>query len=795
MVRELKPNQLRRVVATKSVNWQQLRKEYPLKPLIGQERALKALEFGIGNKSGGFNIYVSGYPGSGKLKAVNHFLEEKAEFEFSPGDWCYVNNFKDSYYPKKLSLPQGGGEIFKNEIRKLIEEVQNALIKAFESKEYEDKRQDIITEFQQKEIELFRDIHKKAKANNFTIRRTPIELIAIPIDENGAPIVDEKFRQLDKKQQKDILKKQDNIKEELISLVRKNRDLERASNTSLLRLEKNVALYAIESLLDELQEKYKDFYEVLNFLEDVKNDIIENLSDFLNVPIPQGTFSNKQDFRFAKYAVNVITDNSNLKGSPIIMELNPTYNNLFGKVEHESDMGNLITDFTLIRGGSLHKANGGYLIIPLKELLLNYFSWDSLKRALNNNEVIIEDANERFGFLSAKSLKPDPIPLNVQIILIGSPKWYYLLYELDEDFKELFKVKAEFDTTMDYSLQNINDFAVVIYKIERENEFLPLTDNAMASVIEQASRMAQDQKKISIKFGEISNIVHEANHYAQLDSKKEITSEHILKAVEAKYFRSNLIQEKINEMIRRKKLMISLTDSKIGQINGISIIDLGDISFGRPNKITANVASGKEGLVDIEREAKLAGPIHTKGVLILLGYLAEKYAQNKPISLVASLVFEQSYSEIEGDSASSAELYAILSSLAQLPIKQGIAVTGAVNQKGELQPVGAINEKIEGFFEVCIQSGLSGEQGVIIPKSNIENLMLKQKVVQTIKDGKFHIWAISTIDEGLGILTGCPAGKRLKDGSFTKKSVHYLVDRRIEELNKIIKQNVNPKKD
>ncbi len=793
MVQELKPNQLRRVVATTSVNWNQLKKEYPLKPLIGQERALKALEFGIGNKSGGFNIYVSGYPGSGKLKAVNHFLEEKAKFESSPGDWCYVNNFKDSYYPKKLSLPKGGSEIFKNEIKIFIEEVRNAMIKAFESKEYEDKRQDIITESQEKEIELFRDIHKKAKANNFTIKRTPIEIIAIPVDESGAPIADEKFRQLNKKQQKDILKKQDKLKEELISLLRKNRDLERVSNTSLLKLEENVTLYAIESLLEELQEKYKDFNDILSFLEEVKNDITENLNYFLNGSIPQGTSSNSRDFRFVKYAVNVITDNSKLKGSPIIMELNPTYNNLFGKVEHESDMGSLITNFTLIRGGSLHKANGGYLIIPLKELLLNYFSWDSLKRALKNNEIIIEDPNERFGFLSAKSLKPDPIPLNVQIILIGSPRWYYLLYELDEDFKELFKVKAEFNTTMDYSLQNIHDFAVVINKIERENDFLPLSDNAMVSVIEQASRMAEDQNKISIKFGEISNILHEANHYAQLDYKDEITSEHITKAVDAKYFRSNLIQEKINEMIKRKKLMITLTDSKIGQINGISIIDLGDISFGRPNKITASVASGKEGLIDIEREAKLAGPIHTKGVLILLGFLAEKYAQNKPISLFASLVFEQSYSEIEGDSASSAELFAILSSLAQLPIKQGIAVTGAVNQKGELQPVGAINEKIEGFFEVCNQAGLTGDQGVIIPKSNIENLMLKPKVVQAIKAGKFHIWGISTIDQGIELLTGHPAGKRLKDGTFTKKSVHYLVDCRIDELNKNIKPNANTK--
>jgi lon-related putative ATP-dependent protease len=786
MVQELNPDKLRRVVITTAINWKQIREKHRLKPLIGQKRALEAFEFGIGNKSGGFNIYVSGYPGSGKLRAVNHFLEEKAEFETSPGDLCYVNNFKDPYYPKKLNLPQGGAEIFKNEIRKLIEEVQKALIKAFESKEYADKRQYIIDEFKQKDIDLFKVIYKKASSSNFAIRRTPIEIIVLPTDERGSPISDKNFQKFSKKKREEIIKKQDEFLEELNSLLRKKRNLERASNTSLIELEENVALYAIESILEELSEKYREYIDVHDYLEDIRNDIIENLNDFLMVSNAKGRNSAEQDQKFKKYEVNVITNNANLKGAPIIMELNPTYNNLFGKVEHESDMGTLSTNFTLIRGGSLHAANGGYLIIPLKELILNYFSWDSLKRALNNNEIIIEDAGDRIGFLSTKSLKPDPIPLNVQIILIGSPRLYYLLYEWDEDFKELFKVKAEFDTSMGYSLKNVKDFAAVVYKIEKENKLLPLNDVAIASVIEQAIRMAQNRNKISIKFGEVSNILHEAHHYAKLETKNKITSDHIKKAIDAKYFRSNLIQEKINEMIMQKKLMISLTGSKIGQINGISVIDLGDILFGRPNKITVSVASGKEGLVDIEREVKLGGPIHTKGVLILLGFLIEKYAQNKPMSLFASLVFEQSYSEIEGDSASSAELYAILSSLSQLPIKQGIAVTGSVNQKGEIQPVGAINEKVEGFFEVCRQVGLNGKQGVIIPKSNVDNLMLKQEVVEAVNEDKFHVWAITNIDQGIEILTGCSAGNLLKDGSFTKKSVHYLVDRRIDKLNKNI---------
>ena len=787
MINEVSYKELKRSLDISVIDWNDSEIDPPSRPLIGQDRALKALEFGIGNKNGGFNIYVSGYPGSGKLKAVNHFLEEKAKTEPSPGDWCYVNNFKDSYCPKKLALPKGGAAIFKDEINKLIEEVQQVLIRAFESKEYADKRQEILTEFQQKEAELFKNLYRKANEKNFVIRRTPIEILVIPVDAEGNPLSKNKFRQLSESKRQKLLDIQTELHNELIDLLKENRDLERARHTSLMELEERVALYAIETLLEELREKYKDFKDVLSYLDDVKTDILQNLIDIvesqtggMQVSGPDGNSN------FKKYAVNVITNNSKLEGAPIIMELNPTYNNLFGKVEHESYMGTLVTNFTLIRGGALHKANGGYLILPLKELLLNYFSWDSLKRALNNNEIVIEDPGERLGFFSAKSLKPDPIPLNVQIILIGSPIWYYLLYEYDEEFKELFKVKAEFDTTMDYTPQNVKDFAAVTYKILKGNDLLPLEHEAMAKIIEQAARMAGDQKKLSLKFREIRDILHEADHYVRLDAAEKISAAHISKAIESRYFRSNLIQEKINEMIKRKILMIPVSDTSVGQINGLSVIDLGDIRFGKPNKITVSIASGKSGIVDIEREAKLGGKIHTKGVLILQGYLLDKYAQNKPMSLSASLVFEQSYSEIEGDSASSAELYAILSSLSGISIKQGIAVTGSVNQKGEIQPVGAINEKIEGYFEVCKQAKLTGEQGVIIPKANLENLMLKDEVVHAVKDGLFHIWATADIDEGIEILTGKSAGKRLKSGAFTKNSIHALVDNRIETLNKNI---------
>lgn len=784
MIRKLAPRDLRREMPVEQINWKQIKKREPSKPLIGQERALKALEFGIGNKRGGFNIYVSGYPGSGKSKAVNHFLEEKAKLEITPGDWCYVNNFQDAFYPKKLKLPHGGGQTFKTEIQQLILELQKMLINAFESKEYHDKKEEIIEEFRQKEKELFQQIHNKAKENNFTVTRTPIEILVIPTDVKGAPMSDEKFNQLTKKERNQILEKQSELKDELFHLIQKNREVERESNKSLFELDESIASYAIDTLLQELQEKYKDFEDVLEHLSEIKKDLISNLHDFLKASLQREGPGFKQDNRFQKYEVNVITDNTDhLSGAPIVLELNPTLNNLFGKLEHESYMGTLITNFTLIRGGSLHKANGGYLIIPLKDLLFSYFSWDSLKRALKNNEIIIEDAREQLGIISAKSLKPEPIPLDIQVILIGSPRWYYLLYELDEDFKELFKVKAEFDTSMDYSLKNIEDFAGVTYKIQKENDLCPINDRAMCRLIEHASRMAEDREKISIKFREIRDVLHEADHYTRMDRKKEIDAQHVDQAIEARYFRSNLIQEKINELIRRGRLMIDLREEKVGQINGISILDLGDISFGKPNKITASIASGKVGLIDIEREAKLSGPIHTKGTLILQGYLLEKYGQDKPVSLYASLVFEQSYSEIDGDSASCAELFALLSSLADLPIQQGIAVTGSINQKGELQPVGAINQKIEGFFEVCKQGGLDGSQGIIIPKPNLDNLMLKKEVVNAVEQGLFTIWAIELVDEGLEIITGLTAGIRLKGGSFSKNSVHYRVDERIRQLN------------
>ncbi|UCC66429.1 MAG: AAA family ATPase, partial [Deltaproteobacteria bacterium] len=573
---------------------------------------------------------------------------------------------------------------------------------------------------------------------------------------------------------------------------RQVRGFEKLINEVLQKLDREVALYVLGPLIEDLKEKYQDLDEVVAYLDEVWNDILENLSQFrpqpqeqpsTPFPMPEG-----KELLFRKYEVDVLVDNSDLRGAPVIIELNPTYNNLFGRIEKEAQFGALVTDFTMIREGSLHRANGGYLVLPVEEVLRNLFSWESLKRALRNREIAIEEAGERLGFLATKSLRPEPVPLDAKVILIGTPWLYHLLYAWDEDFNELFKVKADFDTRMDRTEENIRDYVSFVCTVSEQENLKHLDSSALARLVEHGSRLAEDQEKLSTRFGEISDVIREASYYATQEDSPYVTGAHVQKAIDERFYRSNLLQERIREMIERGTLMIDVDGEKVGQVNGLSVIDLGDISFGRPNRITASIGLGREGLIDIEREAKLGGPIHTKGVMILSGCLAEKYAQDKPLSLSSRLVFEQSYSGVEGDSASSTELYAILSSLSGLPIKQGIAVTGSVNQKGEVQAIGGVNEKIEGFFEVCKVKGLTRGNGVIIPASNVTNLMLKEEVVEAVRQGKFHLWAVKDIDEGIEILTGVKAGQRQKDGAFEEGTVNYLVDERLRELSEALKE-------
>ncbi|MBU7029753.1 MAG: AAA family ATPase [Theionarchaea archaeon] len=761
----------------------------PLEGIIGQERAVKALKFGLDIKESGFNIYVAGHPGTGRETAVKGFLEEVAKKKPVPADWCYVTNFQNSYEPKAIKLDPGQGKMFQKDVKEFITEGRRELPQVFESEDYAAKRDETVQKIEEERKNLFAQLDKKVQEEGFVLQRTPVGVFLAPVKE-GRPLNEQEFMALDPQKREEIQKKREALNADLKSAMRQLRSLEAKITEEVNKLNREVALYAIGHLIADLKEKYEKSDEVVAYLEEVQNDILDNIQQFVTEPqVPPGPFpaSWMKEFPFKKYEVNLIVDNADEKGSPVVMERNPTYYNVFGKIEKEAQFGVLTTDFTMIHSGSLHKANGGYLVLPVEELLRDIISWESLKRALRNGCIDIEEAGTRLGYITTKGLKPQPIPLDVKVVLIGNPMLYQMLYTLDKDFKELYKVKVDFDTVMERIEENVQKYAAFICTLCQKEELNHLDASAVAKVVEYSSRLADHQDRLSTRFADVADIIREANFYASEENSEYVTGEHVKKAIEEKLYRSSLFQEKVQEMIEKGLILIDTEGSRVGQVNGLSVMSLGDFSFGRPSRVTASVGMGREGIVDIEREAKLGGNIHTKGVMILSGYLAGKYAQNKPLSLSCRLVFEQSYGGVEGDSASSTELYAILSSLSGFPVNQSIAVTGSVNQRGEVQAIGGVNEKIEGFFEVCKAHGLTGQQGVIIPESNVQNLMLKEEVVEAVKAGKFHVYPVKTIDEGIEILTGVKAGTR-QNGTFEEGTVNYRVDKRLKEMAENLKE-------
>jgi lon-related putative ATP-dependent protease len=775
MVNELSAGQIRKVCDASFMRCETTEGLVPLREIIGQERAVRALKFGIGIRERGFNIYVAGFPGTGRTTAVKNFVEEIARNEPAPPDWCYVNNFSNQYEPKATRLPSGKGKAFRDDVKNLIENIRTALPKAFESDDYTTKREATIRVLESQRKELIDQLNAKAQEAGFVIQSTPVGLLLIPVIK-GKPISEEELITLPQKTKDAIQEKRERLESELRSTMRQFFDMEQKIHEELKKLNRDVALYAIGHLVDDLLEKYKDTPEVTAYLRDVQNDILDNQVPFVKRGEPQQQLPFPvpwmKEEPFKKYEVNVIVDNSNVKGAPVVMESNPTHQNLFGRTEKEAQFGALVTDFTMIRGGSLHRANGGYLIVPVEELLRNPFSYDGLKRALRNGNILIEELEERYGFISTKSLKPQPIPLNAKVILIGDPYLYQQLFVLDMEFNELFKVKAEFDTTMARTEENVQQYAAFVCTLCQKENLKHLDGSGLAKLVEYSSRLAEDQQKLSTRFAEVADVVREANFYATQEKSNLVTGNQVKKAIEERIYRSKLIQEKIQEMIKRGVILIDTDAEKVGQVNGLAVMGLGDFAFGNPSRVTASIGLGREGVIDIEREAKMGGPIHTKGVLILSGYLNEKYARDKPLSLSARLVFEQNYEGVEGDSASSTELYAILSALSGLPIKQNLAVTGSVNQKGEVQAIGGVNEKIEGFFEVCKAKGFTGKQGVMIPASNVQ----------------IHIYSVGSIDEGIEVLTGTRAGERRQDGTFEDGTVNYKVDKQLKGMAEKLKE-------
>ena len=792
MASELSAEKLRRECATNLMHCETTQGLTPLKEIIGQERAVRALKFGLGIKDRGFNIYAAGFPGTGRTTAVKNFLEELARTKPVPYDWCYVNNFHNQYEPKAMKLPAGKGRHLRDDMATFLNEAQRSLPKAFESEDYGTRRAATIRAVEEERQKLIAQLTKQAQEQGFILQASPVGWLMIPVIK-GKPVNDQEFIALDPKIRDGIEKKREQLTDQFTSAMRHLRELEGKADEALKKLNRDVALFAIGHMVADLKEEYKDFPEAITYIDEVQTDMLNSLPHFMKESAeesPQLPFPARwmRETPFKKYEVNVVVDNSNVSGAPVVTEFNPTYQHLFGRVEKEAQFGALITDFTMIRGGSLHKANGGYLILPVEELLRNPFSYEGLKRALKNEHIVIEEAEETLGFIATKTLKPEPIPLNVKVILIGDPYLYQQLYSLDTEFNQLFKVKADFDTTMERTEENMLHYAAFVCALCQKESLKHVDGSGLAKLIEHSSRLAEDQQKLSTRFSEVADTIREASFYASQENSEFVTGTHVKRAIEEKVYRSKLIQEKIEEMMERGILLIDTETASVGQVNGLSVIDLGDFEFGTPSRVTASVGIGREGVIDIEREAKTGGPIHTKGVLILSGYLNEKYAQDKPLSLSARLVFEQNYEGVEGDSASSTELYAILSALSQLPIKQNLAVTGSVNQKGEVQAIGGVNEKIEGFFEVCKAKGFTGKQGVMIPESNVQNLMLKEEIVDAVKEGKFRIISVRTIDEGIEVLTGVKAGERQKEGTFDEGTVNYRVDKRLRQMAEKLKE-------
>ena len=762
----------------------------PLEGIIGQERAVKSMEFGLKMKSHGYNVFMTGVSGTGKFNYAQSYIKAVAKNEPTPEDCCYVYNFENASQPKALSFPPGQGKIFCEDMEELIEDLKIEIPKAFEGEGYEKEKAEILQEFQQQRSELMEELGKAAQEKDFVLKRTPTGFMTIPVVD-GKEIDQDEFDQLDPEVKEDLEKKMNEVQIKSMEVTRKISNTEKEIKQKLKQLEQKVGLFAAGHLIEELKEKYQEYSKVVDYFEAVKKDVLENLDDFRaqedeNSSLP---WMKKPKAAEEKYSVNLLVDHSDNLGAPVIIETNPTYYNLVGRVEYESQFGMVSTDFTMIKPGAIHLANGGYLIIQAMDLLTNFSSWDVLKRVLKNKELQIENLQEQIGLAAISSLRPEPTPINLKVIVIGNPYIYKILYHYDEDFRKLFKIKADFDSEMERSNANIKHMAGFISNHCRKEGLRHFNFAAVGKVTEYSSRLADHQKKLSTKFNDIIEVLYEADGWASLDSCETVEAKHVKKAIEEKVFRSNKLENKIQELFQEGTFLIDVEGEKTGQANGLSVLDLGDYTFGRPSRITALTHLGKRGIVNIEREAKMSGKIYNKGVLILSGYLAARYAQEIPLTLSATITFEQLYEGVEGDSASSTELYAILSSLSGLPLRQDIAVTGSVNQMGEIQPVGGINEKIEGFYAVCKLKGLSGKQGVMIPQQNISNLMLSDEVIEAVKEGKFFIYSVHNIDEGIEILTGVSAGELNEDGTYTKGTVNYLVDKKLKQYNRaIVKQ-------
>ena len=760
-----------------------------LTEIIGQARAVEAVRFGIGIRREGYNLFALGPTGTGKRSLVQRFLTQRASAEPTPSDWCYVNNFAQPHKPRALRLPPGWGVRLRRDMERLVEELRASLSAAFESDQYRTRRQEIEESFKERQENALHEVQQQGQTQGIALLHTPVGLAFAPM-RAGEVISPEEFQKLPAQEQEHVQAEVAALQGQLQRALHQLPQWERERRDHVKELNREVAMSATGHLLDELRQAYTSLSAVTDYLHDVQQDVLERMDDFLSPMEPQPDApvdggpppSQAAPPSFRRYQVNVLVDHSAGQGAPIVYEDLPTVQNLMGRSEHLPQMGALLTDFTLIKPGALHRANGGYLLLDARNVLQQPFAWEELKRALCAHEIRIELLGQMLNPISTVSLEPEPIPLDAKVVLLGDQMLYYQLYQRDPEFGELFKVAVDFEEQMDRTPENDLLYARLIATLTRRQGLRPFDRGGVARVIEQSARLSGDAEKLSTRIQSIVDLLREADYWAGEDGHGIVGASDVQRAIDAQVHRADRLRERMQEEIQRGTILIDTQGATVGQVNGLSVISLGQLAFGHPTRITARVRLGRGEVIDIEREVALGGPLHSKGVLILTGFLGGRYAGDRPLSLSASLVFEQSYSGVEGDSASSTELYALLSALAEAPIRQSLAVTGSVNQHGQVQPIGGVNEKIEGFFDVCRARGLTGEQGALIPASNVKHLMLRHDVVEAVAAGQFHIYPVETIDQGIELLTGIPAGERDAAGNFAAGSMNQRVEARLTAL-------------
>ncbi len=761
--------------------------------IIGQDRAVEAIRFGVGIAKDGYNMFALGPSGTGKYSVIRQFLDHRAAEMPTPPDTCYVNNFMEPHKPNQIQLPAGRGAPFRKDMEQLVELVRAAIPRAFETQGYQDKRKEMEARFAQAHDAIFKDVQEEAEANSIALVRTPSGVALAPVHD-GKIIPPEDFDKLASETKEATRAAMEGLQEKLRTALAEMPKLERQIREEVRSLNQGTTMFAVGHLIDDLKNDYQDLPEIQGYLDQVRDDVVEHADDFLasksepaEGPLaqmpgkPAGGVLNR-------YKVNLLVDNGATSGAPVIYEDLPNLQSLIGRIEHIAQMGTLTTDFTLIQPGALHRANGGYLILDARKVLSAPFSWEEIKRALQSREIRIESPERIMSVATTITLEPGPTPLDVKIVLLGDRQLYYMLTQADPEFNELFKVEVDFEETWERSPENMQLFSQFLAQVIRHQELRHFDATAVARVIEHAARMAGDQAKMTTHIRTLADLLEEADYWADTNGNGTVTAADVERALDAKIERADRIRDVSYEQIEDKTILIETSGEAVGQINGLSVMQLGKFPFGRPTRITARVRLGRGQVVDIEREVELGGPLHSKGVLILSAFLGARYCPNLPLSLNASLVFEQSYGGVDGDSASSTELYALLSALAELPIKQSLAVTGSVNQHGHVQAIGGANEKIEGFFDICKIEGLNGAQGVLIPRANVKHLMLRKDVVEAVGKGSFHIWPIDNIDQGIALLTGREAGKRGEDGAFPPESINGLVEARLAALAEAARQ-------